>query len=107
MTISWQGWLCPPLTTYAVDVDHMAKVSAQQLIRRIQKPDADVRRIVVSGKLVIRESVKRSALEFFQKTEHSCGCMDGNVCAAYFLAKNLAVPRDIAVLHNKNLILFV
>lgn len=52
------GLAVPPLTTYAVDVDHMAKVSAQQLIRRIQKPDADVRRIVVSGKLVIRESVK-------------------------------------------------
>ena len=47
------GLAVPPLTTYAVDVDHMAKVSAQQLIRRIQKPDADVRRIVVSGKLVI------------------------------------------------------
>ncbi|MGN1403149.1 MAG: LacI family DNA-binding transcriptional regulator [Ruminococcus sp.] len=49
----------PPLTTYAVDVDHMAKMSAQQLIRRIQKPDADVRRIVVSGKLIVRESVRR------------------------------------------------
>jgi len=42
----------------AASPDPMAKVSAQQLIRRIQKPDADVRRIVVSGKLVIRESVK-------------------------------------------------
>lgn len=52
------GLAVPALTTYAVDVDHMAKVSAQQLIRRIQKPDADVRRIVVSGKLVVRESVK-------------------------------------------------
>ena len=31
------GLAVPPLTTYAVDVDHMAKVSAQQLIRRIQK----------------------------------------------------------------------
>lgn len=49
----------PPLTTYAVDLDHMAKISAQQLIRRIQKQDADVRRIVVSGKLVVRESVRR------------------------------------------------
>ncbi len=48
----------PSLTTYAIDVDHMAKVSAQQLIRRIQKPEAEVRRIVVSGKLVIRESVQ-------------------------------------------------
>lgn len=49
----------PPLTTYAVDLDHMAKTSAQQLIRRIQKPDADVLRIVVSGKLVVRGSVRR------------------------------------------------
>ena len=49
----------PSLTTYAIDVDHMAKVSAQQLIRRIQKPEAEVRRIVVSGKLVIRESVQK------------------------------------------------
>lgn len=53
------GLSTPPLTTYAVDVDHMAKKSAQQLIRRIQKPDADVRRIVVSGKLVVRESVQK------------------------------------------------
>ncbi len=49
----------PSLTTYAIDVDHMAKVSAQQLIRRIQNPEAEVRRIVVSGKLMIRESVQK------------------------------------------------
>ena len=52
------GLAVPALTTYAVDIDHMAKASAQQLIRRIQRPEMDVRRIVISGKLVIRDSVK-------------------------------------------------
>lgn len=52
------GLAVPALTTYAVDIDHMAKASAQQLIRRIQRPEMEVRRIVVSGKLVIRDSVK-------------------------------------------------
>lgn len=52
------GLAVPALTTYAVDIDYMAKASAQQLIRRIQRPEMDVRRIVISGKLVIRDSVK-------------------------------------------------
>lgn len=48
----------PGLTTYAVDLEHMAKICTQLLIRRIQKPNASIQRVVVSGSLVIRNSVK-------------------------------------------------
>ncbi len=49
----------PGITTYAVDVDTMAKDSTAQLIRRMQSPDADLQRTVVSGSLILRDSVQR------------------------------------------------
>lgn len=49
----------PRITTYAVDVDKMSKETVRQLIRRIQNPKAAVQRVVVSGSLVMRDSVRR------------------------------------------------
>ncbi len=47
----------PQITTYAVDVDRMAMEGAEQMICRIANPGAPMRRIVVSGSIVMRDSV--------------------------------------------------
>lgn len=49
----------PRITTYAVDVDGMSKETVKQLLRRIQNPKAPVQRQVVSGSLLMRDSVRR------------------------------------------------
>ncbi len=47
----------PQITTYAVDVEQMSKESVRQVIRRVQSPNAPIRRTVVSGSIVKRDSV--------------------------------------------------
>lgn len=47
----------PPITTYAVDQDGMAKASLMQLHERIANPDAPRQFAVVTGRLIERESV--------------------------------------------------
>ncbi len=49
----------PCITTYAVNLDKMSKESVRQMIRRIQNPNAATERIVVSGSLLVRDSVQR------------------------------------------------
>ncbi len=49
----------PRITTYAVDVDKMSMETVRQLVRRIQNPKAAVQRVVVSGSLLMRDSVKK------------------------------------------------
>lgn len=49
----------PRITTYAVDVDQMSRDSVKQIVRRIQNPKAAVHRVVVSGSMMLRDSVKR------------------------------------------------
>lgn len=53
----------PKLTTYAVDLDRMAKCSIEQLFQRMGNLDEEIRRMVVSGYLVERESVKAMSQE--------------------------------------------
>lgn len=48
----------PQITTYAVDVDRMAEESVLQVIRRIRNPAAPIRHSVVSGSVLIRDSVR-------------------------------------------------
>ena len=48
----------PRITTYAVDVDKMSRASVKQIVRRIQNPKASLQRMVVSGSLVMRDSVR-------------------------------------------------
>lgn len=47
----------PQITTYAVNLDMMAKESVRQLMNRVQYHDAEPCRIVVSGTLIERSSV--------------------------------------------------
>ncbi len=49
----------PQITTYAVNVDEMAQQSIQQLKRRIECADIAPGRIIVSGKPILRGSVRR------------------------------------------------
>lgn len=49
----------PRITTYAVDVDKMSRASVKQIIRRIQNPKAALQRMVVSGSLIMRDSVRK------------------------------------------------
>ncbi len=49
----------PQITTYAVDVDRMAMEGAEQMIHRIANPASPMRRIVVSGSIIMRDSVMR------------------------------------------------
>ncbi len=49
----------PGITTYAVDVDTMAAESVVQLLRRMQTPDAALQHKIVSGSLLLRDSVQR------------------------------------------------
>ena len=49
----------PRITTYAVDVDKMSRDSVKQIVRRIQNPKAATQRIVVSGSMMLRDSVKK------------------------------------------------
>ncbi len=49
----------PRITTYAVDVDKMSRDSVKQIARRIQNPKASIQRIVVSGSMMLRDSVKK------------------------------------------------
>ncbi len=49
----------PSITTYAVDVERMSKESIKQMIRRIQNPHAAAQRIIVSGSLLMRDSVRK------------------------------------------------
>ncbi len=48
----------PQITTYAIDIDKMAKEACTCLIRRLRAPSENARRIVVSGTLVVRDSVR-------------------------------------------------
>ncbi|MDR1948834.1 MAG: LacI family DNA-binding transcriptional regulator [Spirochaetaceae bacterium] len=49
-----------PITTYAVDMDKMASACAARIIQKILNPgsDCDTRSVIVSGRLVIRDSVR-------------------------------------------------
>lgn len=49
----------PGITTYGVDVDMMAQESVAQLIRRLKTPNAALQHIIVSGSLLVRDSVQR------------------------------------------------
>ncbi len=49
----------PRITTYAVDVDKMSRASVKQLVRRIQNPKATLQRTVISGSMVLRDSVRK------------------------------------------------
>jgi len=52
--------LCdPPLTTVEVNMPEMARAAARSIIRRLKSKDAAGGRILVSGKLLLRESVRR------------------------------------------------
>lgn len=48
----------PQITTYAIDIDRMAKEACTCLIRRLRYSNENARRIVVSGTLVVRDSVR-------------------------------------------------
>lgn len=48
----------PQITTYAIDIDRMAKEACTCLIRRLRYLNENARRIVVSGTLVVRDSVR-------------------------------------------------
>lgn len=48
----------PQITTYAIDIDKMAKEACRCLIRRLQYPDENAHRVVVSGSLIFRDSVR-------------------------------------------------
>ena len=49
----------PGITTYGVDVDSMAKESVAQLLRRLKTPNAAPQHLIVSGSLMVRDSVQR------------------------------------------------
>ncbi len=49
----------PGITTYGVDVDTMAKESVAQLLRRLKTPDVPTQHLIVSGSLMLRDSVQR------------------------------------------------
>jgi len=48
----------PPLTTIRIDRKQMGFEGAKTILRRIQQPDAPIRKIVMPTKLVLRSSVK-------------------------------------------------
>lgn len=48
----------PQITTYAIDIDRMAKEACTCLIRRLRYSNENAHRIVVSGTLVVRDSVR-------------------------------------------------
>lgn len=49
----------PQITTYAIDIDRMAKEACRCLLKRLQNPNENARRIVVSGSLILRDSVRQ------------------------------------------------
>lgn len=52
--------LCtPPLTTFAVDLDAMTHAAVKAITRMIDDPSYSIGRVVISGKLVLRDSVKK------------------------------------------------
>lgn len=53
----------PKLTTVSVDIISLASSSISSLLARIESNNADVRRKVIPGHLVFRDSVKELCLE--------------------------------------------
>lgn len=53
------GYTQPKLTTYEVNIETMAVSAVDLLVGSIEGKDTEKRRKVVSGKMIIRESVKR------------------------------------------------
>ena len=50
--------LCTPkLTTFGVDLDKLVSNAVATMLKKIEKPDYFVGRVVVSGDMVIRDSV--------------------------------------------------
>jgi len=50
-------YMMPPLTTYHASIDALAKQAVQLLLEKIDKPEAEVREIVMQGTLKERKSV--------------------------------------------------
>ncbi|MDD2647994.1 MAG: LacI family DNA-binding transcriptional regulator [Eubacteriales bacterium] len=51
--------LCnPPLTTFAVDLDAMTRSAIQAITHKIKNPSYSIGRVVIGGRLVLRDSVK-------------------------------------------------
>ena len=55
------------ITTYAVNQDGMAEVSAQQIRERIKNPDSKQRIQTIGGEIMLRESVKKLSETAFAK----------------------------------------
>jgi len=51
--------LTVPLTTYAQPVEAIADAAVHLMLTRIQNPAQPAREVIVSGKLVVRESTTR------------------------------------------------
>ena len=51
----------PELTTFEIDDEHLAENLVEALFERIERPDLPTRKILLNGKIVVRESTKKIA----------------------------------------------
>jgi DNA-binding LacI/PurR family transcriptional regulator len=54
--LPFTGYMTPPLTTMAFNTTHIGRVGANLLVRQIEAEDAEAERVVVTEKLIERES---------------------------------------------------
>jgi LacI family transcriptional regulator len=54
--LPFTGYMTPPLTTMAFNTTHIGRVGANLLVRQIESEDAEAERVVVTEKLIERES---------------------------------------------------
>lgn len=52
----------PQLTTFRIDQENMAESAVESILKEISQPNYKARRIIISGKIIIRDSVKNIAV---------------------------------------------
>ncbi len=56
---SFASYLSPPLTAIEQPIETMGEIGVKLLIRRMRDPDAEVKRVLLEPRLIVRESVAR------------------------------------------------
>lgn len=52
----------PQLTTFRIDQENMAESAVESILKEISQPNYKARRIIISGKIIIRDSVRNIAI---------------------------------------------
>lgn len=52
----------PQLTTFRIDQENMAESAVESILKEISQPNYKARRIIISGKIIIRDSVRNIAV---------------------------------------------